>query len=427
MVSGAIAYHELRATDPAALQRIIRMLAAHPEYQARWLPLIRARGMADHDVMLFMYAARWADDVRGEARYDHPNWHYTNVPFVPPGDSTRPPSVTEGDIIVESYHQFSVMRDPEAPDVQKAEALAWLFHLVGDVHQPLHATNLYSSRWPQGDRGGNLFYIRATPTSQPINLHSFWDGLIIGSDDVRATMNRAIALRAAHPATSVAMQLVQLEPRSWAVDESVPLSRRWAYLGGALAGGTSRETAAVLPASYAADAQRVAEERVTLAGYRLAAVAARLVGEPRTGSADVPFALVGEFVDDYENRFTITPTEWRQRPGARYHIVRWDTTAHYLIAQNDSANSSAAGKWTRIDWVRLDGMAPWEWAFCLSAYDAPTAAAAAAVTIARPQAPRTGCNGFPFSRMQRAKPVPPPSPHATARRSPAAFGIEQRP
>jgi hypothetical protein len=293
MVSGAIAYYELRASDPAALQRVLRMLAVHPEYQTRWLPLIRRQGMADHDVMLFMYAARWADDVRGEARYDHPNWHYTNVPFVPPGDSTRPPSVTEGDIIIESYHQFSVMRDPEGPEVQKAEALVWLFHLVGDVHQPLHATNLYSSRWPQGDRGGNLFYIRATPTSQPINLHSFWDGLIIGSDDVRATMNRALALRAAHPRAAVASQIGPLEPRSWAVDESVPLSRRWAYLDGTLAGGTSRETAAVLPSSYAADAQRVAEERVTLAGYRLAAVAARLVADTRSESGSVPTASNG--------------------------------------------------------------------------------------------------------------------------------------
>ena len=90
---------------------------------------------------------------------------------------------------------------------------------------------------------------------------------------------------------------------------------------------------------------------VAVGGRRL-----RLVGEPRTGSADVPFALMGDFTDDYE-----------------------------------------------------------------------PAAAAAAVTIARPQTPRTGCNGFPFSRMQRVKPVPPPSPQATPRRSPAPFEIEHRP
>jgi hypothetical protein len=282
MVSGAIAYQELRATNPAALQRVLRLLAAHPEYQARWLPLIQRHGMADHDIMLFMYAARWADDVRGHAGYDRPTWHYTNFPVVPPGDTTTPPTEVAGDIIVESQHQLSVLRDPEAPEIRKAEALVWLFHLVGDVHQPLHATNLHSVRWPTGDRGGNLFFIRATPASQPINLHSFWDGLIIGSDDVRATMNRAIALRAAHPAAGVASQLAQREPRAWA-DESVALSRRWAYLDGALAGGPSRETAGVLPAAYASDAQRIAEERVTLAGYRLAALALRLVGSGSQG------------------------------------------------------------------------------------------------------------------------------------------------
>lgn len=52
------------------------------------------------------------------------------------------------------------------------------------------------------------------------------------------------------------------------------------------------------------------------------------------------------------------------------------------------------------DWARLDGMAPYEWAFCFSAYNAPTAAAAESVSIARPEAPKTGCNGYPYTRMR---------------------------
>jgi hypothetical protein len=280
MVSGAIAYGELRARNPAALDRVIALLRVHPAYQTRWLPMITARGMADHDIMLFMFAARWADDVRDEPQYDHPTWHYTNLPFVPAGDTTRPPAGIGGDVVTEAEHNISVLRDPEASDTAKAIALTWVFHLVGDVHQPLHAVSFYSSRWPQGDRGGNLVFIRATPTSSPINLHSFWDGLIIGSDDVRDTMNRAIALRAAHPSGPLASQIALLAPASWARDESLPLSRRWAYLDGRLDAGTSRETAVVLPASYAADAQRLAEARVTLAGYRLAALLARSVIRP---------------------------------------------------------------------------------------------------------------------------------------------------
>jgi S1/P1 Nuclease len=41
--------------------------------------------------------------------------------------------------------------DPEP----KAIALAWLFHLVGDIHQPLHTAQLFTFEYPKGDRGGN--------------------------------------------------------------------------------------------------------------------------------------------------------------------------------------------------------------------------------------------------------------------------------
>ena len=115
----------------------------------------------------------------------------------------------------------------------------------------------------------------------------------------------------------------------------------------------------------------------------------------------LPSSIAGEFVDDYGIAYTITSAEWFQRPRARYHIVKADTTAGYLIARNDEGNPADRGRWTRIDWVRLNGMAPYDWAFCLSAYDAPTMSAAEQVTIARRDTPRTGCNGHPFSRMKR--------------------------
>src|SRR4029077_16255685 len=58
----------------------------------------------------------------------------------------------------------------------KAVYLTWLFHLVGDIPQPLHCTAVFSERFPDGDRGGNLALIRIR--SGPTNLHSFWDGLL---------------------------------------------------------------------------------------------------------------------------------------------------------------------------------------------------------------------------------------------------------
>jgi hypothetical protein len=115
-----------------------------------------------------------------------------------------------------------------------------------------------------------------------------------------------------------------------------------------------------------------------------------------------PASQIGEFLDDYGERYRITATEWTQLPRARYHILKWNVAGQYLIARNDSANASDAGLWTRIDWVDLPGMPPYRWGFCYSAYRAPSAAVAETVSVARRETPRTGCNGFPFSRMKQA-------------------------
>lgn len=113
--------------------------------------------------------------------------------------------------------------------------------------------------------------------------------------------------------------------------------------------------------------------------------------------------LLGDFVDDYGIGHRITDSEWLQRPATRYRVIAWHPEAQYLIARNDAGNRSDAGKWTRIDWIALPGMPPWEWAFCLSAWDAATQAEAERADIARRDTPKTGCNGYPFSRMRRVE------------------------
>jgi hypothetical protein len=122
---------------------------------------------------------------------------------------------------------------------------------------------------------------------------------------------------------------------------------------------------------------------------------------PAITDSTPPSLVLGVFQDDYDGSHAVTPTMWAQGASARYHITRWVPMQQYLIARNDSANASDGGKWTRIDWMPLTGMPPYEWAFCFSAYNAPTAAAAESTMVANRDTPRTGCNGFPFSRMRR--------------------------
>jgi heat shock protein HslJ len=141
-----------------------------------------------------------------------------------------------------------------------------------------------------------------------------------------------------------------------------------------------------------------------LAGAMLTAACGHPPAPPPIAAGTSDSLVLGEFEDDYGNRFTITPTLWHQLPGARYDIKSWHADQQYLIAQNDAANPGDPGLWSRIDWLELSGMPPYTWGFCLSAYRAPSAAAAESTHAARRDTPRTGCNGHPFSRMKRVVP-----------------------
>lgn len=125
----------------------------------------------------------------------------------------------------------------------------------------------------------------------------------------------------------------------------------------------------------------------------------------RNGSAlrSPPAALLGRFEDDYGNAFRVSADLFEQLPGGRFHIVEWQVARQYFIARNDEENPGDGGLWTRVDWMPLEGMPPYAWGFCLTAYRAATAEAARAAPSADRSAPRVGCNGHPFSRMR-----PPP-------------------
>lgn len=114
---------------------------------------------------------------------------------------------------------------------------------------------------------------------------------------------------------------------------------------------------------------------------------------------DAPAFLLGEFVDDYDIRYIVGRDSWVQLPSTRFKVLRWDTARQYIIAKNDAANPADGGLYSRIDWLPLDGYAPYTWAFCYTAYDAISAEAAEAIEPPDRTTPRSGCNGFPFSRM----------------------------
>jgi S1/P1 Nuclease len=276
MVSGAIAYAALKQDNSEVHAKVVQLLKAHPQFADHWSKRLEDAPDGDRDLMLFMLAARWPDDIRDNADYHHSRWHYINMPFKPDGqpDSvvTLPP---DPDNIVRAFEQnLAIVASATASDDQKATSLCWIFHLIGDGHQPLHSVSLYTTDFPRGDRGGNSINIRVKSTSASvINLHKFWDDLIIGSENTRAVRNKATELRLRQEFARE--QLTELQEKSfenWVKRESFKLAKEVVYRNGLIAGGPDPSQPLVLPEDYIPQAKAVGERRIVLAGYRLSEV-----------------------------------------------------------------------------------------------------------------------------------------------------------
>ena len=146
MLSAAIAYQVLHQENPRTIEKVKAVLEKHPWYTNRWQARLQDVPVADDGLVLFMQAARWPDDIRiRDEQYHRGPWHYINWPFKPEGQPAQvqirdpePENILTA--MAENERVVSNGTDPE----RKAIALAWLFHLVGDVHQPLHATQLFT-------------------------------------------------------------------------------------------------------------------------------------------------------------------------------------------------------------------------------------------------------------------------------------------
>ena len=197
MLSAAIAYQVLQQESPQTIDKVKAALEKHPWYANQWQARLQDVPTADRDMVFFMQAARWADDIRiQDKNQNRPRWHYINFPFKPEGQpasvQTRDPEPVN--ILTALAENESVVKN-ENHGERKAIAVAWLFHLVGDVHQPLHTAQLFTTDYPNGDRGGNEICVRVTQAGQPMDLHRFWDGVITSSVNLTRLRNDATALR----------------------------------------------------------------------------------------------------------------------------------------------------------------------------------------------------------------------------------------
>jgi len=188
----------------------------------------------------------WADRVRGDARWPgNAAWHYINVDDAEPLEHAR-----GGNNLWWALEHFgAALADPSLPAAERGVALKFFVHFVVDAHQPLHVGR-------EADRGGNA--IELAFGDRASNLHRFWD-----SDVLRSTTPSA-----ARYAGLIAPRAERLwrarrdsPPRAW-LEESRAL--RAQVYGFELEGGR-------LSADYVRRAERISEERLAMAGVRLAA------------------------------------------------------------------------------------------------------------------------------------------------------------
>ncbi len=146
----------------------IRALLAHSELLGT--PECKAATIAD--------AAVWADCIKplkgpdGKPRFGYAySWHYQDVNICHPFDLV--PACKDGNCVsAQITKDVALLKNKRAPLHDRVQALAFLVHFVGDLHQPLHAGE-------KDDQGGNkvLASYGGYGTAR-LNLHSIWDGYL---------------------------------------------------------------------------------------------------------------------------------------------------------------------------------------------------------------------------------------------------------
>jgi hypothetical protein len=140
MIAAQIALGQL---SPEKQARANKLVSLAPDFRA-------ARAGRKPRAYDFVSLASWMDDVRPSGKRDAlATWHYINL-----GCEQEPDEVTEQNAL-DALNLAGVVLRSDAADKDKAEWLAIALHIIGDLHQPLHA----SSR----ERGGNDFWIRGAP------------------------------------------------------------------------------------------------------------------------------------------------------------------------------------------------------------------------------------------------------------------------
>lgn len=218
----------------------------------------------------------WADRVRSNAAFGPAgSWHYVNAPEsgTPLDVSTACPP-ERGCVVTAIEAQAAILADGSEPLWKRRQALMWLIHFVGDVHQPLHAGH-------KEDRGGNLLDVSYEGRTQ--NLHRVWDTSLIEAHEDQWQDLAEVLLNGLTPEARSAWR-VSVDPLEWAL-ESQALAEQYAY---------AVPKKGKLTRAYESQAWTVVQSQLQGAGVRLAALIDRALVKdlPALSQSQMPSKIV---------------------------------------------------------------------------------------------------------------------------------------
>jgi S1/P1 Nuclease len=193
----------------------------------------------------------------------HRYWHFYDTAFSPDHSKLGKPDRINA---LTQIVLFTQAIKTSSDDSIRSYDLVWLLHMVGDVHQPLHATTRFDKPDPKGDQGGNLVHIcsaaqMAGSKKCRSELHGFWDDTP-GSNKGPETARTQASKLADAPASTAGVS----DPAQW-IQESFTIAKTSVYADPPIGIG---DGPFVLTADYRAKARDIAHQRLALAGARLA-------------------------------------------------------------------------------------------------------------------------------------------------------------
>lgn len=221
--------------------------------------------------------ASWADAWRKDHR-ETTEWHFVDVAldhpdlagacFGFPASATPASAGPEKDCVVGRLDAFEKeLASPNTDPAERLLAFKFVLHLVGDLHQPLHAAD-------NQDRGGN-FVPLALGGPRTVNLHSYWDTVALEAIEPDAGKLAATLAAQITPAERKAWE--KGDARTWAL-ESFAVAKSSAYTLGSKLGCASDAAPLPLPAGYDRAAQAAIALQLKKAGVRLALELNRALG-----------------------------------------------------------------------------------------------------------------------------------------------------